>query len=68
MKQINKKFTVEITKEGAHKGQPAIWYCEHPMKRFVVEKSIEYKGVYQVADGEYKGMIIDPPSCKIVKT
>ena len=62
----NKKFTVEITKEGAAKGQPAIWYCEHPMKQFVVEKSKQWKSVYQVAEGEHKGMIIDPSACRIV--
>lgn len=62
----NKKFTVEITKKGATKAQPAIWYCEHPMKQFIVEKSKEYKGVYQVAEGEHKGMIIDPSACRIV--
>ena len=62
----NKKFTVEITKEGAAKGQPAIWYCEHPIKQFVVQKSKQWKGVYQVAEGEYKGMIIDHSACRIV--
>ncbi len=61
-----KKFKVVITEEGARKGQPAIWYCKHPNKEFVVEKSKEYAGVYQVAEGEYKGMIIDPPACRII--
>lgn len=62
----DKKFTVEITKEGAMKAQPAIWYCEHPMKQFVVEKSKKWEGVYQVAGGEHKGMIIEPAACRIV--
>ncbi len=62
----NKKFTVEITQDGARKAKPAIWYCEYPMRRFIVEKSKQWKWVYEVAEGEHKGMIIDPPDCRII--
>ena len=64
----DKKFTVEITKDGAEKARPSIWYWKHPMKQFIVEKSNLWKGMYSVAEGAHKGWHIDPSDCVVVKS
>ena len=62
----SEKITVEITENGATNAKPAIWYCEYAMNRFIVKKSKKYKGIYQVTEGEHKGMFIDSADCIII--
>lgn len=59
---------IEITHKGSEKAKPAIWYAGKEGRQFEVELSKEYNGVYQVAEGSFKGFFILKTDCKLIPT
>ena len=57
---------VYITREGAKAAHPAIWYADLVQAVFKVIKEPNYQ-VFEVVEGKYKGMLIDPENCEPVK-
>lgn len=61
------KFEVMITEAGSIRAQPAIWYAGMVNRIFTVIKSKEWSSIYEVVKGRYKGKVIDPKDCTIVR-
>lgn len=49
----------------AEASRPAIWYCESGGETFTLKQS-EYKDMYEVTEGEHKGMVIEKSAVEII--
>ena len=68
MENAAKEFQVRITKKGSDRAKPAIWYAWKEGQYYYVVKSSQWKTMYEVSRGKYKGRVIDPPDCVKVKS
>ena len=59
-----KPFTIQITKKGAERALPAIWYGGMTNAWFNVIRSKQCPSVYEVINGKNKGKLIDPKDCE----